>query len=573
MGPTTTRTPPPRRRSRTTWTATPTRSGCATRSTSRPRSSAPSASPTAAGGSRSTDGADRGVRLPRRRQRPPLGPALRRLPRRASTARRIHSHHYLDPTDPLDLHRQARARRRDRQQRGRHHLRALAQGRGRARSSSRPAAAPGSCRSTCSGKPLGKLVKTSPHLPAGLQRWLAQSDPLHRLGPDGGLRAAHAQPQLPRGAPDRLQRAAAAARLGRRDREAERRRAARRHASTSRTAPASEFDAIVYATGYNITFPFFDPDFLSAPDNRLPLYKRIFKPGIDDLALDRLRAGDADAVPVRRAAGKLVAALRRRRLRPARRGRDGGGDLAPTSAATWAHVADRPRHTMQVDYYLYEHDIRTESCPPGAERAPGGMAPKLARRRAEREGARGCLSAATSSFTSGGETLRRLAPTWARATAARARPGGPASSWPTGSAARATRACCPSPRLSPRPGSTRCCSTTAASATRPASRASSAAPPRHRDDYRARRRFRTRARRRRSRANRPLGDVVVGRPHRLRRRRRPAHRGGDRHRPRPRRPSHVAGDRALRRRRAAGCGSPPHGIRTPRAALRGRRRT
>jgi len=41
------------------------------------------------------------------------------------------------------------------------------------------------------------------------------------------------------------------------------------------------FDAIVYATGYNVSFPFFDPDFLSAPDNVLPLYKRMLKPGLE----------------------------------------------------------------------------------------------------------------------------------------------------------------------------------------------------------------------------------------------------------------------------------------------------
>ena len=38
---------------------------------------------------------------------------------------------------------------------------------------------------------------------------------------------------------------------------------------------------------------FFDESVLSAPDNRLPLYKRIFKPGMDDLAL----IGFAQVIP------------------------------------------------------------------------------------------------------------------------------------------------------------------------------------------------------------------------------------------------------------------------------------
>ena len=36
-----------------------------------------------------------------------------------------------------------------------------------------------------------------------------------------------------------------------------------------------EIDLVVYCTGYKITFPFFDPELLSAPDNRLPLYRRV----------------------------------------------------------------------------------------------------------------------------------------------------------------------------------------------------------------------------------------------------------------------------------------------------------
>src|SRR5205807_318253 len=51
--------------------------------------------------------------------------------------------------------------------------------------------------------------------------------------------------------------------------------------------------AIVYATGYQISFPFFDPKFISAPGNVLPLYKRMFKRGLDDLCF----IGFGQAIP------------------------------------------------------------------------------------------------------------------------------------------------------------------------------------------------------------------------------------------------------------------------------------
>jgi hypothetical protein len=33
------------------------------------------------------------------------------------------------------------------------------------------------------------------------------------------------------------------------------------------------------------------------------------------------------------------------------------------------HVTDRPRHTQQVDYFIYEHDLRTRELPAGMKRA------------------------------------------------------------------------------------------------------------------------------------------------------------------------------------------------------------
>ena len=39
-----------------------------------------------------------------------------------------------------------------------------------------------------------------------------------------------------------------------------------------------EIDLVIYCTGYKVTFPFFQPDFFSAPDNQLELYQRVASP-------------------------------------------------------------------------------------------------------------------------------------------------------------------------------------------------------------------------------------------------------------------------------------------------------
>ncbi|VEG53155.1 dimethylaniline monooxygenase [Mycolicibacterium aurum] len=130
---------------------------------------------------------------------------------------------------------------------------------------------------------------------------------------------------------------------------------------------SGEFDVIIYATGYNITFPFFDPDFISAPDNAIRLYKRIFKPGIDDLAF----VGFAQAVPTLfpfvECQARLVAAyaVGRYALPPV-------DEMEKTIDADQqlhaGHCTDRPRHTQQVDYFIYDHDLRKREIPAGIQR-------------------------------------------------------------------------------------------------------------------------------------------------------------------------------------------------------------
>lgn len=131
---------------------------------------------------------------------------------------------------------------------------------------------------------------------------------------------------------------------------------------------SSEFDVIIYATGYNITFPFFEPNFISAPDNHIRLYKRIFKPGFEDLAF----IGFAQAVPtlfpfVECQARVLAAyAIGRYALpTPAEMERIIDADQQLYTG----HCTDRARHTQQVDYFHYEHDIRVRELPSGHARA------------------------------------------------------------------------------------------------------------------------------------------------------------------------------------------------------------
>jgi len=131
---------------------------------------------------------------------------------------------------------------------------------------------------------------------------------------------------------------------------------------------SEEFDAIVYATGYNITFPFFDPSFLSAPDNRLPLYKRMLPPEIDDLVF----VGFAQAIPTLFPFVECQARLLARYL--AGTYRPPSPDqmravIAADDARFIGHYSDRPRHTQQVDYFTYEWEMRNRELPAGRRRA------------------------------------------------------------------------------------------------------------------------------------------------------------------------------------------------------------
>lgn len=142
---------------------------------------------------------------------------------------------------------------------------------------------------------------------------------------------------------------------------------------------SGDFDVIVYATGYNITFPFFDPGLVSAPGNHIPLYKRMFKPGIDDLVFIGFAQATPTLFPFVECQSRLLAAF-------------AAGVYQLPSVAEMdrvivederkfiGHMLDTPRHTQQVDYFTYEHDLRTRELPKGMRRAAARGAPAPAGR-------------------------------------------------------------------------------------------------------------------------------------------------------------------------------------------------
>jgi dimethylaniline monooxygenase (N-oxide forming) len=119
------------------------------------------------------------------------------------------------------------------------------------------------------------------------------------------------------------------------------------------------FDAIIYATGYKITFPFFDPAFLAVRDNEFPLFKRAFRPGIDNLIF----VGFAQAVPaiikfVEVQTRWLASYIAGEYLLPPP---DEMERIMERDQRAWnANFVHAKRHTMQVDNRLYSWNLRQE---------------------------------------------------------------------------------------------------------------------------------------------------------------------------------------------------------------------
>jgi cation diffusion facilitator CzcD-associated flavoprotein CzcO len=120
-----------------------------------------------------------------------------------------------------------------------------------------------------------------------------------------------------------------------------------------------EIDLVVYCTGYKMTFPFFDPEVFAAPDNRLPLYRRVVSVERPGLFFVGFIQPLGPIMPLAEAQMEWVADLL------------GGGATLPAPAEMRAAVAAEERkmrkrfvaskrHTVEVDFHPYLREIRRE---------------------------------------------------------------------------------------------------------------------------------------------------------------------------------------------------------------------
>jgi cation diffusion facilitator CzcD-associated flavoprotein CzcO len=120
-----------------------------------------------------------------------------------------------------------------------------------------------------------------------------------------------------------------------------------------------EIDLVIYCTGYKITFPFLDPELLSATDNRIPLYRRVVSVEHPGLYFVGFIQPLGAIMPIAEAQSEWIADLF-----------EGKGELpSPHAMQRVIEREDRrmakryvssKRHTIQVDFYPYLRTIERE---------------------------------------------------------------------------------------------------------------------------------------------------------------------------------------------------------------------
>lgn len=120
-----------------------------------------------------------------------------------------------------------------------------------------------------------------------------------------------------------------------------------------------EIDVVIYCTGYKVTFPFFDPDFFSAPDNQLDLYRRVVSPEHPGLYFVGLIQPLGAIMPLAEKQSEWIADILDGtcRLPEPEQMRE---EIRREQARMQKRYVSSKRHTIQVDFWPYLRSIDRE---------------------------------------------------------------------------------------------------------------------------------------------------------------------------------------------------------------------
>ena len=127
-----------------------------------------------------------------------------------------------------------------------------------------------------------------------------------------------------------------------------------------RDGDSDEFDTVVCATGYRVTFPFLDPGMILDDQGRSRLYLHAFHPRHDDLFVAGMIQPNSGLWALAEWQAKVMAAfIVARRDSPARA--EWFRQLKQSSNPDLAHglrFDNSPRHAIEVEYYSYRERLK-----------------------------------------------------------------------------------------------------------------------------------------------------------------------------------------------------------------------
>ncbi|MCR9141002.1 MAG: NAD(P)-binding domain-containing protein [bacterium] len=120
-----------------------------------------------------------------------------------------------------------------------------------------------------------------------------------------------------------------------------------------------EADVVIWCTGYNVKFPFFDEGFIAAHENDLPLFHRAIQPGLHDLFFIGLLQPLGPVMPLSEAQAKWLAEyLTGEYALPSEN--EMQRQIEKTQAKMHKRYLNSARHTMQVDFEDFLHELKKE---------------------------------------------------------------------------------------------------------------------------------------------------------------------------------------------------------------------